>query len=161
MAGFDYLQKYYTVAASKIFFLGAFALLAGCSSETGKPKGHLREDKMAQVLSDQLLGEAFAIQKSADMGISPIVMLDSIIYPAIYLKYDLDSTTYKASLAYYEKDPERLKALFIAVEKLLAKKDKDAIKAPIHEDPPNTPPKMTPEQFREMARKRMGGGATP
>jgi hypothetical protein len=103
-------------------------MLTGCAKNEDKPDNLLAKNKMARVLADQLVIEAYAAQRSPTLGISSKELLDSILYPQLFETHGIDSTIFRQSLEYYENDPKRLKALFEKVTAVLDKKNAVAIK---------------------------------
>lgn len=134
----------------------------GCKQNSEKPSDLLPQDRMAKIIADQLIAEAFASQESLDLGISPVLLLDSLLYPELFRRHGVEQEVYRRSLTWYENDPRRLKALMADVIVLLEHRDSISLEAIPREVPlPAMPRDLRPEDFKEMLRKRQpGAGAS-
>jgi hypothetical protein len=156
------LQKYYSATACKILLLSvALSFGYACNRDDGKPRDLLSQQVMSEIIVDQLLVESFASQEGMALGISPIVLLDSVLYPALYAKHKVTSDVYRRSLTYYENDPKRLKAMILDAISILEVKDSLALDYIPRVVPlPELPRNVSPDEVQRMMKKRLGGGAT-
>ena len=91
-----------------VFLLLGLLLLLSCSDNpVPKPDTLLEEEIMVDILYDTALlqaAEAYLPEKLTDKGVK--------IKNYIYLKYDIDSTTYYQNQRYYAADAKRYKKIY-------------------------------------------------
>lgn len=103
-----------------VFLLLGLLLLLSCSDNpVPKPDALLEEEIMVDILYDTALlqaAEAYLPEKLTDKGVK--------IKNYIYLKYDIDSTTYYQNQRYYAADARKYKKIYQKViERIDSNKD--------------------------------------
>ena len=101
----------------------------------------LEEKKMATVLTDVFLMEAYVNEQLKWRNSDSVSLVRKIYYPDILKHHKIDSTSFFATLRYYQAHPKEYSSLLVAVDSLLYKiKALDTTTAPLDNNvviPPN------------------------
>lgn len=104
----------------KQIFLGLILCVFLFSCGGGTPSGIIRQPKMEQVLYDMHVVDGYTSTVYPEDSSKKVT---SAYYKGIYKKFDIDSTSFTQSLAYYSKKPDLMQKMYKSISaKLKAQK---------------------------------------
>ena len=102
-------------------------LFLSCSENSKPPQDILGQEKMAEILVDIHLAESRVSKMNLHSMDSSVVVFNKL-QKDIWAKYEVDSSLYNKSYAYYASNPEAMNSLYEIVTQRLGETDSTSAK---------------------------------